>query len=225
MYERLTSSILDKAIPSKAGLRVVSGFVENGSGVQSGQIDCLLVFGEGTPLPYSKHSKWHVRDVVAVLEVKKRLFSRELADAQEQLRDVLDIYGSYVVRDATEFFNIEPSLFAFGTITGVVPPMHDEASRLPFHLEMLYRTLIVEQISPSGSSWAMGVTRPSFLSGRLSSGSLKEQVRVSQIACDCSRTGGSKGVSLRMRMSYDSALHPIEALAHAAARSGSPRSF
>jgi hypothetical protein len=75
MYEGLTSSILDKAIPSEAGLRVVSGFVLNGSAIQSGQIDCILVFGEGTPLPYSKHSKWHVRDVVAVLEVKKRLFS------------------------------------------------------------------------------------------------------------------------------------------------------
>jgi hypothetical protein len=148
MHEGLTSSILDKAIPSEAGLRVVSGFVENGSGMQSGQIDCMLVFGEGMSLPYSKHSKWHVRDVVAVLEVKKRLFSRELADAQEHLRAVLDIYGDYIVRDAVESFNIEPSLFAFGNITGVVPPTHDEASRLPFHLEMLYRTLIVEQISP-----------------------------------------------------------------------------
>jgi len=45
MYEGLTSSILDKTIPSEAGLRVVSGFVENGSGMQSGQIDCMLVFG------------------------------------------------------------------------------------------------------------------------------------------------------------------------------------
>jgi len=148
MYEGLTSSILDKAIPSEAGLRVVSGFVENPSGMQSGQIDCMLVFGEGTPLPYSKHSKWHVRDVVAVLEVKKRLFARELADAQEQLRDVLDIYGHYVVRDAAECFSIEPSLFAFAKIAGVVPPAHADASRLPFHLEMLYRTLIVEQVSP-----------------------------------------------------------------------------
>jgi hypothetical protein len=51
-------------------------------------------------------------------------------------------------RRSAESFNIEPSLFAFGNITGVVPPTHDEASRLPFHLEMLYRTLIVEQISP-----------------------------------------------------------------------------
>jgi hypothetical protein len=95
---------------------------------------------------------------------------------------VLDIYGGYVVRDVTESFNIEPSLFAFGKITGVVPPAHDEASRLSFHLEMLYRTLIVEQISPSGSSWAMGVTRPSFPSGRLSSGSLRRVFRAMVLA-------------------------------------------
>ena len=43
MFEGLTSSILENAIPSEAGLRVVSGFVGNGSGMQSGQIDCMLV--------------------------------------------------------------------------------------------------------------------------------------------------------------------------------------
>jgi len=148
MYEGLTSTILNKAIPAEAGLSVASGFVEDSSGKLSGQIDCMLVSGSGKSIPYSKHSKWHVREVVAVLEVKKRLFSSELAKAQAQLGDVLDIYGDYVVRGTNESFDIEPSLFAFGKIAGLVPPSHENASELPFHLEMLYRTLIVEQISP-----------------------------------------------------------------------------
>lgn len=147
MYEGLTSSILDKGIPDEPSLRVVSGFVVNDSGVTSGQIDCMLVSGQGTPIPHSKHSKWHVRDVIAVLEVKKRLFSTELSDAHEQLRPILDIHGQYVP-NARQKFDIEPSLFAFGKITGLVPPAHADAHRLPFHLEMLYRTLVVEQLAP-----------------------------------------------------------------------------
>jgi hypothetical protein len=40
MYEGLTSSILDKAIPPKLVCGLYQAFVENGSGMQSGQIDC-----------------------------------------------------------------------------------------------------------------------------------------------------------------------------------------
>ena len=147
MYEGLTAAILDKGIPEGPSLRVTSGFVVNDSGVTSGQIDCMLVSGQGTPLPHSKHSKWHVRDVIAVLEVKKRMSSAELSDAHEQLRPILDFYGQYV-SNVREKFDIERSLFAFGKITGLVPPAHADAHHLPFHLEMLYRTLVVEQFAP-----------------------------------------------------------------------------
>src|SRR5438132_1512251 len=91
MYEGLTSSIL-KAIPHGAGLQVVSGFIE-GNGRLSGQIDCMLVSGAGSRVPHTKHFKWPVRQVIAVLEVKKRLSLSALTDAQAHLSKVLDIHG------------------------------------------------------------------------------------------------------------------------------------
>jgi len=54
MYEGLTRSLLERAVPSSMNLRIVSGFVVDGLGGTSGQLDCMLVSGEGTgPFPTS----------------------------------------------------------------------------------------------------------------------------------------------------------------------------
>ena len=45
MYEGLTASILRQMIPVEFDLRVVDGFVIDGLGDRSGQIDCMLVSG------------------------------------------------------------------------------------------------------------------------------------------------------------------------------------
>jgi Domain of unknown function (DUF6602) len=149
MYEGLTSQLLETGLPAVADLKVASGFVEDGQGGQSGQIDCMLVSGKGAAIPHTNKFSWNVRDVHAVLEVKKRLFSQELADAHGHLRDVLEIYGRHALAlKDDQTFDIEPSLHAFGQITGRVAPAHRDAGSLPFDLEMLYRTLIIEQLSP-----------------------------------------------------------------------------
>jgi hypothetical protein len=150
MYEGLTSSILNRAIPAGAGLKVVSGFIE-GNGQLSGQIDCMLVSGAGSPVPHTKHFKWPVQNVIAVLEVKKRLSLAALADAHDHLRNILDIHGDYCLntQDRKVKIDIEPAMFAFQQIAGRVAPAHEDIeASLSFDLEMIYRTLIVEQISP-----------------------------------------------------------------------------
>jgi hypothetical protein len=78
MYEGLTASILERSIPTQADLRIVSGFAETNSGDRSGQIDCMLVSGSGKRLPYSNASVWNIRDVIAIVEVKKTLFSAQV---------------------------------------------------------------------------------------------------------------------------------------------------
>ncbi|WP_371800834.1 MULTISPECIES: DUF6602 domain-containing protein [unclassified Streptomyces] len=79
MYEGLSSDVLNRALPDGLGLRVVSGFARDGHGRLSGQLDCMVVRGEGERLPYTDSYVWHVRDIVAVIEVKKNLHSAELA--------------------------------------------------------------------------------------------------------------------------------------------------
>jgi hypothetical protein len=148
MYEGLTTAVLERAIPKQADLRIVSGFAEANSGVMSGQLDCMLVSGCGRQLPYSKASVWNIRDVLAVVEVKKTLFSAQVESAHDQLRQVLDLCWDDFQNSATRDLDIGPALQAYRLITGLEPPAHSDVGKLPFHLEMLYRTLVVELVSP-----------------------------------------------------------------------------
>lgn len=70
MYEGLTSEILKKSIPASLNLRVVNGFIQFGHDELSGEMDCMLVQGEGEQIPYTDSYKWHIDNVLAVIEVK-----------------------------------------------------------------------------------------------------------------------------------------------------------
>jgi hypothetical protein len=59
MYEGLSRTILQKAIPRELRLKVIEGFVYFGDEI-SGQIDCMLVRGDGEKIPYTDKYKWHV---------------------------------------------------------------------------------------------------------------------------------------------------------------------
>src|SRR3990172_12467034 len=89
MYEGLTKSILERALPSKLELRVVSGFITNESGRISKQIDCMLVDGIGEKIPYTDNYRYDIENVIAVIEVKKNLYSDELDSAYKNLASSL----------------------------------------------------------------------------------------------------------------------------------------
>ncbi len=72
MYEGLSREILERAIPEFLNLQVVDGFISFND-EQSGQIDCMLVQGEGTKIPSTKSYIWPIQDVITVFEVKKKL--------------------------------------------------------------------------------------------------------------------------------------------------------
>ena len=77
MYEGLTSDVLSRAIPESLGLNIESGIIHDGAGKMTGEIDCMLVKGEGERIPFTNCYKWHIKDVIAVFEVKKRLYSND----------------------------------------------------------------------------------------------------------------------------------------------------
>ena len=85
MYEGLTRDILDRAIPPQLDLRVISGFAYFKDQL-SGELDCMLVRGEGEQIPYTDKYRWHISNVIAVLEVKKTLTADDLADSYNHLR-------------------------------------------------------------------------------------------------------------------------------------------
>ncbi|MBA3966912.1 MAG: hypothetical protein H0X47_14300 [Nitrospirales bacterium] len=149
MYEGLSRTLLQRALPESLNLKVVEGYVVTGAEM-SGQIDCMLVAGEGERIPYTDMYKWLIENVIAVFEIKKTLTSIDLIDSYFHLRDENKLYSSFVQSEqAKEFkFNIEIPRQVFARITGMVPPPHTNVEILSFEFEMIFHTLIREFLSP-----------------------------------------------------------------------------
>lgn len=149
MYEGLTRSILDKAIPTDLGVQVVSGFAFFGQQL-SGELDCMVVRGIGEQIPYTDKYKWHISNLIAVFEVKKTLSAEELADSYDHLRAVSALYSKYVESDEATGVQIDLTWprRVFSQMTGQVAPQHKDAETLPYDLEMIYHTLVGEYLGP-----------------------------------------------------------------------------
>ena len=91
MYEGLTKELMDKAIFKDVDLKVCSGFISNSKGELSKQIDCMIVMGIGKQIPYTGDYIYNINQVVAVIEVKKDLFAKEVDLAYKNLLSVKSI--------------------------------------------------------------------------------------------------------------------------------------
>lgn len=150
MYEGLTQDILSRALPPGLDLKVVSGFAVDLKGGTTGQLDCMLVRGEGRPVPYvSGAYQWLVEDVLAVFEVKKELFGGDLGDAYEQLRSVTDISSSWL-QSATgpAKFSLAASMRAYAECTGEVAPPPDSWPTMDPAKHLILHTTMFDQIAP-----------------------------------------------------------------------------
>ena len=88
MYEGLTSNLIEKTLFLGLDLHVVSGKILFPSGALSNQIDCMLVVGMGTQLPFTKNWIYSIENVIAVIEVKKNLYFSDLQEAHNNLMSV-----------------------------------------------------------------------------------------------------------------------------------------
>lgn len=150
MYEGLTRNILERSLPLELKLQLVSGFAIDGKGGSSGQIDCMLVRGSGTPVPYSPGIfQWHVRDVIAVFEVKKNLFGNDLSDGFVHLREVLSTHSEWLQSGTDEAtFNLRPTLRAFSRTCGEFAPPKEQWRSMDPRKHLILHTMIQDQIAP-----------------------------------------------------------------------------
>lgn len=157
MYEGLTADILGRSIPPDLDLKVVSGFAEDDDGQLSNQIDCMLVRGEGKPVPYTEKFKWHIKEVIAVIEVKKNLFSKGLDEAYHQLREVLETHSRWIQKaKGGGPQDVRPSRRAFSEVTGVVAPPYERLKALPPELQYVFHTILGDQFSPVRIAFGYG---------------------------------------------------------------------
>jgi len=88
MYEGLTRSALNQAIPSAADLKVVTGFAWGTDGALSDQLDAMLIVGDAEPVAYTSQVICPVERVVAVVEVKKSLYTSQVEEGFQNLHSV-----------------------------------------------------------------------------------------------------------------------------------------
>jgi len=153
MYEGLTRDVLDRTIPASLDLRLVSGFIEGVPDDLSSQIDLMLVTGQGREIPYTSDFVWSVRDVIAVFEIKKNLYSRELRDAYSKLGRVNRLCAEYITCEANKESQgrelaVRPGYKAFSLLTGIYPKTWEAGRDLPENLAHIFHILVMEQVRP-----------------------------------------------------------------------------
>jgi hypothetical protein len=79
IYEGLTAEILNKSVFKEFNIKIVSNsFIFNDSGKISNEMDCMVVCGDGEKISFTDQYKYHIRDVIAVVQVKKRSLQTKL---------------------------------------------------------------------------------------------------------------------------------------------------
>lgn len=143
MYEGLTKKLVEKSLFDNMDLRVVSGKVRNHNGDKlSKQIDCMIVIGEGTQIPFTENYIYDIDKVIMVIEVKKNLYSGELSDGYANLRSVVSM------QEPTRDLKLNPIEDAFSAICKKPLPDLDKIKNLDIKEQMLYHSLVVEALLP-----------------------------------------------------------------------------
>ncbi len=87
MYEGLTKDVLDQSIPEKLNLTVSTESFILGCDTE---LDVILSEGEGELIPHTNSFRFKPSQVIAVIQVKKTLSSREMANSYNNLLQVAD---------------------------------------------------------------------------------------------------------------------------------------
>lgn len=149
MYEGLTKEILSKSIFEGLDIHVRSGKIRNSTNELSAEIDCMIVIGEGEKIPYTDKHIYDSSKVIAVIQVKKNLFSKDIKDSYENLKTVIKVteiregeaYHGRILRNTWRLmFNEEL-------------PQYDRLNELPIEKEMLYHILLMETYYPVRIVW------------------------------------------------------------------------
>jgi hypothetical protein len=144
-YEGLTSELMNRAIFEGLNLKMVErSFIYNDSGDMSDELDCILVVGEGQRMTFANRYKYHIKDVIAVFQVKKNLYADAIDDSHQNLRSVLGV---------AEPRNPEPYVGrlhrdAYRGLTSKELPSKDRRERFTDRENLMYHYLLMEAFFP-----------------------------------------------------------------------------
>lgn len=145
MFEGLTSELLNRSIFLGLNLKIVNNsFIYNDSGSLSKEMDCMIVIGDGQKISFSNQFKYHIKDVVAVIQVKKKLFKDSLDDAHQNLKSVIDTAEP---RDG-EMYMRRIQMDSYKLLMGKVMPITKEISEKSWREQMIFHFLLMQSFWP-----------------------------------------------------------------------------
>lgn len=145
MYEGLTAEVLKLSIFEGLNLSVVKNSFIVGSETE---FDVLLVEGKGEQIPYTHSHKFKPEQVIAVVQVKKNLYSKDINEGYNNLKFLID---HYEIKDGNNWAN---DLFrdSFRNICRKDISSY-AAGTLSENEELLFHTLKVEAFLPVRVIW------------------------------------------------------------------------
>ncbi len=144
-FEGLTAELLNKAIFKDLKLKMVErSFVYNDSGVMSNELDCMLVVGEGERMSFANRYKYHIKDVIAVIQVKKNLYANDIIDSFDNLRSIIKVSEP---RDADSFVGVLHR-DAYKLLTLKELPDKERRSRFTDREDHIYAYIAMEAFYP-----------------------------------------------------------------------------
>lgn len=146
MYEGLTHDLLSRAVFEGLNLKIVSGKIKNSKGKLSGEIDCMLVEGEGEKLPFADKYIYHFTQVIAVIEVKKSLYTSTLGDSYSNLKTVIDV--SVEPEKDGDNYIIHSLRDAWKSMLCMELPRRSELDAYTETQQYIYHTLLMEAYFP-----------------------------------------------------------------------------
>ena len=145
IYEGLTSEILNKTIFDKFNLKIVEkSFIYNDEGKQSDELDCIIVVGDGKKINFTNQYCYHVNDVIAVVQVKKNLYAKDILDSHFNLRSIIKLYDKVKTPD----YAFEILKDAYKSIVKKNLPSKERYKRFTLKEKMIYEYFLSESRLP-----------------------------------------------------------------------------
>lgn len=145
MFEGLTSELLNRAIFKGLDLRIVqNSFIYNQRGNLSKEMDCMIVTGTGQRIAFTDQYKYPIKNVIAVVQVKKQLYKDSIDDAHQNLKSVIDTAEP---RDGEAYMR-KIQYDSYKGLVNKILPREEQLNSLPWREQNMYHYLLMQAFWP-----------------------------------------------------------------------------
>jgi hypothetical protein len=145
MFEGLTQEVLNRSIFQDLNLKVVKNSFILGC---KNEFDVLLVEGDGRNMPFTNRYEFRPEQVIAILQVKKNLYSKDISEGFTNLQFIIDHYEN----KKTEPFMYKLHKDSFRAICRKDIDAY-KLKELTLEEEFVYSTLAIEAQLPVRILW------------------------------------------------------------------------